>query len=106
MIGVKLDRGYAKWTKSEKRQKYGGLSFAEKYLKKHGFKGRLGKDEQGIANPVKQAVSRKNNAGLGFGDNDGNISQPKNVEQELEEIKQRTQKEKKKIEETQKLWKI
>merc|ERR1712228_462279 len=65
-IGAKRERGYGQWTKTEKRGKFGGLCFAENYLKKHGFKGRLGRNQQGIANPIKQAIPRRNNEGLGF----------------------------------------
>ena len=107
-IGVRRERGFAKWTASEKRSKFGGLSFAERYLKKHGFKGRLGKDEEGIANPVKPAPKRRNNEGLGFLEKDcaGRVQQPKNVQQELRDIEARTVRQKQELKERQALWRI
>eukprot|EP01083_Nonionella_stella_P278770 948060_1 len=82
------------------------MSFAEKYMQKHGFKGRLGVTAQGIANPIKQASRRKYNEGLGYNNIDQQKEQPKNVEQELKHIKKRTEKEKENIKQQQKMWKI
>ena len=41
-----------------------GKGFASKYMAKFGFKGRLGKNETGVVNPI-QVMVRKDKAGLG-----------------------------------------
>ncbi|KAF0775769.1 hypothetical protein AaE_000534, partial [Aphanomyces astaci] len=58
--------------------------FGMKMLAKMGFKGRLGKDEQGVAAPV-AVKARPNQMGLGFGDfkEAVTLKQNKEIEREL-----------------------
>ena len=66
-------------------------SFGAKYLKKFDFRGRLGKNEQGIANPVKAHQRGKGSYGLGFRGSEKIENQARNAEEELKEKLQKKQ---------------
>jgi len=84
-VPAQLDVDYGAW------QKYTS-GFGMKMLSKMGFRERLGKFEQGIANPIRRAPIRKGTEGLGARKGgEQTWDQPKTAQQELEEMKQKIQ---------------
>jgi len=87
-IKPKISQGYGAWEKHTK-------GIGSILLQKYGFNGRLGKAEQGIAEPITTIV-RPKNSGLGAAKEDENRShlQPKNVDQEIIQMKKMVDKNK------------